>query len=386
MKKLACVFDVIFIFLLVCVAIKPAFAESGRIGQKEDGTPYRIDADGNEVIDYIAELEVAVENLNRRVVELEDELSLQQTASAKVAAIQPATVDAKNEHTPKNNKPLKECPSQIACDYASRDSKIKKLDTEVAELKRELQSKQGALLQVDAKTKNKEQELNKLTLALKEKEAAISQLKSEHQALAADLRKKLDVALTEGAFEGKVLKAKIAEREKEISVLKDDKKVLLQKINDFTLQNTELQNQVARLQKAQLAAVETTSRRDGTEWRHLGDARASFKLGGDLKRSGAVASQMGFKSQGGALLTFKNSLSRDVTSLRELLEERHKMAQRLGEFVPFPEPRSQRGMTLDLLAEQIEGAASISQLATLRGEITEIRGKIQGELARLRRN
>lgn len=59
--------------------------ESSR-GRLADGRAFRTDAQGNQLVDYIAELELSVEQLKRRVNGLEFELSEKQTALDRVAA------------------------------------------------------------------------------------------------------------------------------------------------------------------------------------------------------------------------------------------------------------------------------------------------------------
>ena len=56
--------------ILVPVA---AVAEAER-GRLPDGRAFRTNAEGHQIVDYIAELEVTIEGLNRRVRGLEDEL------------------------------------------------------------------------------------------------------------------------------------------------------------------------------------------------------------------------------------------------------------------------------------------------------------------------
>lgn len=48
--------------------------EPGKAGRLTDGRAYRIDAEGNQLIDHIAELEVTIDGLERQVRVLEDEL------------------------------------------------------------------------------------------------------------------------------------------------------------------------------------------------------------------------------------------------------------------------------------------------------------------------
>lgn len=56
-----------------CLALTPlnAFCENGRL---PDGRAFRVDSEGNEIVDYIAELEVSIDTLNRQIDTLRGEL------------------------------------------------------------------------------------------------------------------------------------------------------------------------------------------------------------------------------------------------------------------------------------------------------------------------
>ena len=61
-------------FLLFLLFAVVCHAENGQLGRTADGRAYRIDSEGNRVIDYIADLEMNVDSLNRQVQGLESEL------------------------------------------------------------------------------------------------------------------------------------------------------------------------------------------------------------------------------------------------------------------------------------------------------------------------
>ncbi len=71
-------FFVLFVLIFTCCA---AFAEDdAERGRLADGRAFRTDAEGNQLVDYIAELEVNVDALSRRVQGLEYELEQKQAA------------------------------------------------------------------------------------------------------------------------------------------------------------------------------------------------------------------------------------------------------------------------------------------------------------------
>lgn len=64
----------IAVLLLLILPLISALAEDLNRGRLPDGRAFRVDAEGNQIVDYIAELEVTVQSLNRQVRGLEDEL------------------------------------------------------------------------------------------------------------------------------------------------------------------------------------------------------------------------------------------------------------------------------------------------------------------------
>lgn len=68
--------------LFLSPVIAASQAEEGERGRLPDGRAFRIDAEGNQLVDYIAELELSVQSLNRRIEGLENELDAKNIALA----------------------------------------------------------------------------------------------------------------------------------------------------------------------------------------------------------------------------------------------------------------------------------------------------------------
>lgn len=79
----------IFVLALAAVALLNSGAEFGfaqERGRLSDGRAFRTDAEGNQLVDYIAELEVSVEGLKSRVQGLESEVNEKQAAIDRLRA------------------------------------------------------------------------------------------------------------------------------------------------------------------------------------------------------------------------------------------------------------------------------------------------------------
>jgi chromosome segregation ATPase len=78
----------IYLILISALLIAPSvFSEETPLrGKLADGTPFRTDSEGNQIVDYIAELENSVDYLNQRVVSLEDELKSKQDSLERISS------------------------------------------------------------------------------------------------------------------------------------------------------------------------------------------------------------------------------------------------------------------------------------------------------------
>lgn len=61
--------------VLAFVSCTKVVATDQTRGRLADGRAFRVDAKGNEIVDYVAELEIAVDGLERRVRGLEQEIT-----------------------------------------------------------------------------------------------------------------------------------------------------------------------------------------------------------------------------------------------------------------------------------------------------------------------
>jgi hypothetical protein len=83
-----------FTLFLVCAAFVSAatfcstgaWSEDPAVGRLPDGRAFRTDKEGNQLVDYIAELELEVESLKRRVVGLEDENAEKQASIQRLSS------------------------------------------------------------------------------------------------------------------------------------------------------------------------------------------------------------------------------------------------------------------------------------------------------------
>ena len=102
-------------FLMICIVWSIAFGNlraddtQARTGRLKDGRPYRVDENGNQLVDRMAELEVTVGDLQREVSSLQDELRdkdgmIKQLGGARPAVRTSALPPAASSVPPKCNE------------------------------------------------------------------------------------------------------------------------------------------------------------------------------------------------------------------------------------------------------------------------------------------
>ena len=189
MKKVT----IVSVLFLISLLFNTALAEDEVRGRLPDGRAFRTDLEGNQLVDYIAELEVSIEGLNRRVHGLEDELTDKNNVIAKLGGaeavskltavserdIGPGKVDSEwTESTqPKLECPKVDCPS--AQDPTQLIQTIEQLKQTHA---RAIENYQTQLMQLqselDSTRRLKEVELSKLRNELEGKVSEVGTVRA----------------------------------------------------------------------------------------------------------------------------------------------------------------------------------------------------------------
>ncbi len=126
------------LFCAALLSASPSLADSGTVkrGRSADGRAYRIDSEGLKMSDYIAELEVTVDDLKRQLIAAEDELAAKNArggAPAAATKIQETTIAGSN--APRQNAalpPAAQVPSECEKDAMGLRNEIQRLQTELA--------------------------------------------------------------------------------------------------------------------------------------------------------------------------------------------------------------------------------------------------------------
>lgn len=158
---------------VILLSSSTVIAEETR-GRLPDGRPFRTDIEGNQVVDYIAELELAVENLTRQTQGLEYEVQQKQNAidslngnitqlkEKNIIAEQPKVQEVKCDTTNEEQlatelSDIKEQYEQCRSNLKDKDSQIASIIQEVDESKKKSNDLQKEL--IESKSQQAKQEV-----------------------------------------------------------------------------------------------------------------------------------------------------------------------------------------------------------------------------------
>lgn len=184
--------SVILCGFLLWIAALPLNAEESLRGRLPDGRAFRTDANGVQLVDYVAELELSIEELNRRIQAMENEAdSRNRGASGDFretdllndnSAPRPMLPGERNRAANRANMvKVSDCPAPDTAliERLERENSVLKSRLELAVADNsEVKSLSGTLAQKEETIAAQKQELARLTEAVKETEALKVQLAS----------------------------------------------------------------------------------------------------------------------------------------------------------------------------------------------------------------
>lgn len=361
-------------------------------GRLPDGRAYRTDSGGNQLVDYIAELELSVDNLKRQVSGLEYEVEQKQaiidsgpSAGCAVGKIKESDLLKTGQKTevksalvspPAITCPACDCTAQITeakstgrleGEEAARRSSAEASyqnqarDAELQRVKAELASARTALSQREALATKLQTQLGKASAEQQEVQAKDKEVESAHRELAS-LRESRDGL----------------EEERESLVLKIES---LQKENETLRARNQAKDSELRAIQASYAQAERSRASEAAEpASRPAEIRAAYNSG----RSGA---------RDAALDSFRGRIGTSLNQIQGLVNQRDRLYQaymnsnRVVNFTPA-QARASNGMTISQIRSESENAQTVRELALLTRAVSEIRSKIEfdiGMMERMRR-
>ena len=374
-------FVVFLFFLTLSVSV---FAEDDR-GRLSDGRAFRTDAQGMQLIDYIAELEVTIDELNRRVHGLQYEVEEKEDIIAALkrhGGSRPAIVekDLLAQNTAKEilAVPLKQrqCPEPEPCpdsfkrgggDCSQAVSSAKKevalLTNERAQLQKTLTARNEMLSSYKKLVaKNAQNEDSQVPLL----QSQLLQKQEESQTLLASLGK-IRTELEASKEKNKQVASKLDALRDGCQVYQEEMGLLNAKLSD---ENTILREQLEDLQK-QLAA-----------------SKASFvEVKNTSKKEKNTTERASLSTRNlEQLSTARSELQTLFNRTRGMVYERDKryklLTQSSGKSlrVGMSALRSERGLTFKSISEKIRSVPSLAAASALRRDLLDIQQLVKSDM------
>lgn len=401
----------LFLPLVFCLLITPilsANAEDDR-GRLSDGRAYRTDTAGNQLVDYIAELEVNNDALQRRVYGLEDEINQKNQQLAKLTSQLGASAEV---------KPLVErdlAGSQKNVSKASAQDTL--VQQQCEKVKKELVSLQGIM----------KEERQQSEQSLADYQRRIGELENERsssiKAISSQCGKDLEMVRT-------ALSTEKGEREKEKASFQSESESLHSRISSLTAERDRLQKEVIELNsageslRASLKSYEEKSAQAAEEQARLERAqinmvKASRNAVAPTAQTAPVSNlskvsaatgvpQAGTWNAGRytspqlvaakqrAVESLRGDLLSDVNRLQGLVRQRdaeyrsyekNRPSTAAAKAVQFKPSivASSRGMDLTEISTTAKNASSVAELNDLRRDTMEIRRLLQEDMTLIER-
>lgn len=144
--------------IFLALVLTPPLSADPTVGRYADGTPYRIDADGNEIVDQLAELELEKQNAQFRIQALEKDLEEKENALRNLPSTQPEPhLYAVGEGAKVTNELV-----QLKQELEAAESDRINLQNKLKKLERQKESEEVLV----ANTRKKEKEIQALNMQL----------------------------------------------------------------------------------------------------------------------------------------------------------------------------------------------------------------------------
>lgn len=391
--------------LIVLASVLTAFSSTALAeerGRLPDGRAYRVDDQGNEIVDYIAELEMEMEGLRRRVHGLEDELQEKQRRLDQGGARQGPPVSERTLVAPvfdrpqqsnqvqREAQPARSCVVEVNAAVAEEREKGAKRELELDQQRAlclqereqaltELQlSRQQQSADVALESAKAQQEISRLTAELRtaqraaqSKEDLIAALQREPQRDERGDRERVELQARVAALEDQLDQSRRSEREsvaalqQELSDRVEEMETLKarivaveeerdRKIGALTAQLEQRRGEQAEASRASLAVVRTSPAQER--------AMAALK--------GRVRSQL--------------SMAKSMLATRQSLHSRYLKSPRNVE-ISLQAAESERGLDLNAVQRELAEAGSAGEIARLQRDAQQIQIALQEDIGLLKR-
>lgn len=407
MKKVV-IFFVVLSFLSIST---DSFADPEvGVGRLADGRAYRTDAEGNQLVDYIAELELSIEGLNRRINSLDLELRDKNSQLNRVQS-------SSNQTTIKERDLLKV--KQAACPPAPAYDCSENVAASTSELNQYIDQLKKDLSQANLQNASLVKEKNKINMCppadcslqvaseTSELKESIQKLKTEIK-LSADKNTKLENILATKAedFDDQLqtIKADLEQKNQRLSELS---KIIDAKNKELETAESKFQVVSARAESAQAQVVRLSNlqmaRNDLDQKEQAESSRANIQSAStsSLSRNADIDVFTGRTSLNAArrraVDSVQSNIRAELFKFNQLLEERQALYKKYKSQnssqsssmkggllkIGLSPLVSLNGNSLEKIKALVEQANTVGELSQLQRELTQVKAKVNEDITLL---
>lgn len=377
----------IYLFLTIVIfTTSSVFSEQDPVrGKLADGTPFRTDSEGNQIVDYIAELENSVDYLNQRVISLEDELKSKQDSLERISSSKTASSKFQERDIVDRSDQLPAFPNSAEIEAKRNlESKLAKAEGLNNELREELEILGAKLKSVSAQQSSDIYRGADLSKELESLKASYEVKLSAEQ----DKQHELEAGILERESRIKELNQQLEEQKEEAQLTIAKLERSLSDAESSTAKQVEhLESQLAQARESskvqdssvqQLARAEPFSLSDRSS-----SGLARLSVSSDNKAPLSLSNMRAFESGRANIQTELNQVKRLVSS-RDTLYNQSKGRSKNFSF-KLTVPRSKRGLSLKEIESNLERAQRFSEFSLLRADLRDIQNKVNDDVAFMKR-
>ena len=371
-----------FIFLTFSISILNADEKKGRL---PDGRAYRTDKEGNQLVDYIAEIELNSDGLNRKIQALEqdieeknkliDRLSNGKSVPAEVAVSEKDIIkQSKNEQ--KNIK------LESSKTERSQNAKLENTQSEIANKEIQCKEIQGNENQKDIQLISKQKtQIEDINTLLKEKEKNIINLKASIDSLQNDLlaqKQKNKDFIIQIDSDAKIINS--LQQKIDVMNINDAKKEEKHKAQQATLALNPVEIKPVEVKQINVEKINAQIKPINKE---IAEMRLPIRVNASTSQpeSNALSS-----TRQRAVESLKGSMNTQINQLQGLIAKRNSQFSKSASqnssirFKPS-EASTDEGENIASISKRIANATTVNELSFATKDISEIKAKVEDDLA-----
>ena len=359
---------------LVCLAflLLPNFSfaqnNPGDKGRFSDGRAYRVDNNGFQIVDHVAELEVTIDDLNKQIQELESQMDKQDGFTDEASGFKEENLIGNNKIDSFNINPTS-CAGELE-KISILEAKLSSLETQQVTSDSQASTPEqvlvGELSSLKTQKNLQDKEIKSLKDHIAKLQTALMDSPSEESfAKQIENRQGVEKQLKSTSLENENLKSELSQLAAELEEKASQEKELTEKMTDMSGQIAKLRNSIDSYAKKGSSAKTGKAR---ARFRTSLDSQKSARKRTQVRKIAAVDSTTLRRAE----RDFRASLGR----INKLISQRKTYfdkARKVKTIAVSPRPLvSKKGLSLDKLKSRISRVTPTSNISEIRQGLYDI--------------